>query len=80
MCSLRKEGRVRERGVRSAPVVNRPTELLIHAQNPISWVDPTNLPSLQSDSVMTISGETPVLCSLDKSNFEYFTVVDRTLS
>lgn len=41
---------------------------------------PHAFPSLQSDSVMTISGETPVLCLLGKNKFEHFKVVDGSLS
>lgn len=59
--------------------LSRLTELVVHAQNPVSWGDPT-LPSLQSGSVTTISGETPVLCLLCKSKFDHRMAVDRILS
>lgn len=41
---------------------------------------PHTLPSLQSDSIMTITGETLVLCLLGKNKFDCFMVVDRILS
>lgn len=41
---------------------------------------PCTFPCLHSDFVMTISGETPILCLLGKNKFEHFMMVDRTLS
>lgn len=64
----------------SVCAVNRPTELSVHAQSSVPWVDPTLFFLGNLNSVVTISGETPVLCSLGKNKFEHFMVVDRTLS
>lgn len=64
----------------SVCAVNRLAELSVHAQSPVPWVEPTLFFLCNLNSVVTISGETPVLCSLGKNKFEHFMVVDRTLS
>lgn len=58
--------------------LSRLTELVVRAQNPVSWETP--LPSLQSGSVTTISGENPVFCLLGKSEFDHCVAADRILS
>lgn len=58
---------------------NRLAELLMQTQARLPH-RPCTFPSLHSDFVMTISGETPILCLLGKNKFEHFMVVDRTLS
>ena len=64
----------------SVCAVNGLAELSVHAQSPVPWVDPTLSFLCNLNSVVTISGETPVLCSLGKNEIEHFMVVDRTLS